>query len=100
MSRCCEIACRDEPSPCLAARREQISKSVCPFRSVSSSRIVRRVGSAKALKTSPTHQNVMQADTCLSTSGAAGLPGPGDADHVALGVGEVADHEARRGTGG
>src|ERR1043166_5380335 len=32
-----------EPSPFLTARREQISNSVCPFRSVSSSRIVRRV---------------------------------------------------------
>src|SRR5699024_9771603 len=67
-SRCCEMACRDEPSPCLEAKRAQISKSVCPFLSVSSSRIARRVGSAKALKTSPTPQHVRQVSTCLSRS--------------------------------
>ena len=52
--RCWEIACRVEPRPCLVVRREQSSNSVCPSRSASSSRIVRRVGSARALKTSPT----------------------------------------------
>jgi hypothetical protein len=37
----------------LVAKRAQISKSVCPSLAVSSSRIVLRVESAKALKTSP-----------------------------------------------
>src|SRR5205814_1332207 len=36
-SRCWEIACRDEPSPCLVASRAQSSNSVCPSRSLSSS---------------------------------------------------------------
>lgn len=38
--------------------RAQISNSVWPFRWVRSSRIVRRVGSAKALKTSPTSPTI------------------------------------------
>src|SRR5690625_900966 len=46
------MACREEPRWCLLASRAQISKSVWPSRSVSSSRITRRVGSASALKTS------------------------------------------------
>ena len=50
----CEMAWRDEPSWCFVARRVQISNSVCPLRSLSSSRIARRVGSARARKTSPT----------------------------------------------
>ena len=49
----CEIACRLEPSRCLFARRAQISNSVWPSFSVNSSRIVLRVGSARALKMSP-----------------------------------------------
>ena len=47
-SRCCEIACRVEPRPCFMIRRAQISNRVWPSRSASSSRIVRRVGSASA----------------------------------------------------
>src|SRR3954471_20946497 len=41
-------------SRCLFARREQISNSVCPSLSASSSRIFRLVGSARALNTSAT----------------------------------------------
>ena len=47
-SRCCVMAWRDEPSPCRMARRLQISNSDWPSRSMSSSRIARRVGSASA----------------------------------------------------
>ena len=50
---CCEIAWREELRWCRVASREQISNRVCPLRSVNSSRIRRRVGSANALKTSP-----------------------------------------------
>src|SRR3712207_6029417 len=53
-SRCCETACRDEPTPCLVISRVHSSNSVWPLRSWSSSRIARRVGSARALNTSPT----------------------------------------------
>ena len=43
-----EIACREAPMPCFMTRRVQISKRVWPSRSASSSRMVRRVGSASA----------------------------------------------------
>src|SRR4030095_6544642 len=57
-SRCGEIACRDEPSPCLVASREQSSNSVWPSRSLSSSRIALLVGSAGALYTSLTDHSI------------------------------------------
>jgi hypothetical protein len=68
---CCEIACRVEPMPCFVASREQSSNSVCPSRSVSSSRIARRVGSASALNTSPTTSNTL-GKQILACQGPAG----------------------------
>src|SRR3712207_3098877 len=57
-SRCWEMACRDEPSPCLTASREQISNRVCPSRSLSSSRTALLVRSASALYTSLTAASI------------------------------------------
>ena len=57
-SMCCEMACRDDVSPCFVARRAHNSKSVWSSRSASSSRIARRVESASALKTSVTRWTI------------------------------------------
>src|SRR5215207_6676076 len=51
-SRCCEIACRDNPSSCFIVSLVQSSNRVWPSRSWSSSRIARLAGAASAWKTS------------------------------------------------
>src|SRR5689334_20468268 len=63
---CWDTAWREEDTRCLAASLPHSSNRVCSSRSFSSSRIARRVGSARALKTSPTRQD-RQAATCLSS---------------------------------
>src|SRR3954471_6423171 len=69
-SRCWETACLLELSPCRLISRAHSSNSVWSSRSWSSSRMARRVGSARALNTSPTTGTIGKYPlACLVGSG-------------------------------